>query len=284
MTIHDRAERQQLRQIQAHLRASAAAAGAVFESIGTVDVCIHLTSQSPRLNGIMPHKGVAWVRREDLQAACLGLERLGRVPRLIIQDALFPQAFAQQLHLMGLELETSQALYLYAPLYGPELPGEVLRGRLPPAFAPDVTARLATDTPDLTVWLHLFQSSGESVPLAPDTVRALADAATRGEKLFTVAYYDRMPLGIARAGLYGSSAELEVLRTAPHWQNLGLEEALITTTIRAAQAHGAGLIFTTGPAAYERLYRRLGFVRHGALQFYTQYPPDEPAHKPEERE
>jgi hypothetical protein len=88
---------------------------AVVEQLGTVDVYFHPTNPDPFLNCVTPHRGVAWIRREDLSHAFTGLERLGRIPRLMFQDALFPAAFQQQIEMMGLTLEDQRTVLAYRP-------------------------------------------------------------------------------------------------------------------------------------------------------------------------
>jgi hypothetical protein len=152
-----REERSALRQVQAHMREVMRAQQGVVEQLGTVDVYFHPTNPDPYLNCVMPHRGVAWVRREDLNHAFAGLERLGRVPRLVFQDALFPTAFQQQLRLMGLTLEDRRTVLVYRPLYGPLMPDETPRERAPDRFDPAVSTSLATTQQELAVWMSFAQ-------------------------------------------------------------------------------------------------------------------------------
>lgn len=260
----NRTERQTLRRIQAHLRASILDAGVVEEQLGTVDVYFHTTNPDPLLNSVTPHKGVAWVRREDLGAAFEGLLRLGRIPRLVFQDALFPYAFQQQITLMGLTLEDNRTVMGYRPIYGPDLPGEIGLGRLPRSFAPEITTAVAATQADLAVWLRVFRAgyyNTEALTVEPEIIGPLMAASERGDKLFVIASYQQAPLGAARVGLRASTAELEVVVTAPLWHGMGLEEALVATAVTEAMKRGGSSVFTVAPTEeLIRMYRRLGFV------------------------
>ena len=119
MDALNRYERQTLRRIQAYLQAALLDTHVVVEQLGTVDVFFHPSDSDPYLNCATPHKGVAWVRRDDLTSAFTGLQRLGRQPRLVFQEALFPAAFQQQLNLMGLALTYEQVVMVYQPVLGP---------------------------------------------------------------------------------------------------------------------------------------------------------------------
>lgn len=236
----------------------------VIEQIGTVDVLFHPLNADPFMNCVTPHHGVAWIRRDDLGAAFTGLDRLGRVPRLLFQDALFPDAFQQQIALMGLALENTRMIMMYRPVNGPGLPGETPRGRLPEAFDLGVTAKIATTPPDLATWLRIFHAGyyrAESVAIDPAAVAPLVAAAEEGNKLFITACFEGTPLGVARVGLRETTADLELVVTAPLWHTMGLEPAMITTGVRAALERGCEIIFTIAPSReFEYLYHRLGFV------------------------
>jgi GNAT superfamily N-acetyltransferase len=249
--------------------------------LGTVDVYFHTTNPDPQLNAVTPHQGVAWVRREDLSTAFEGLVRLGRIPRLVFQDALFPAAFQQQIVLMGLTLEDNRAVMGYRPLYGPDLPDEVGLGRLPHSFAPEVTTTVAATQADLAVWLRVFRAgyyNTEALTVEPEIVGPLMATVERGEKLFVTATYQQAPLGAARVGMRASTAQLEVVVTAPLWHGMGLEEALVATAVTEAIRRGAGHVFTVAPTEeLSRLYRRVGFVDlTRVLTFWRGTPPPPP--------
>ncbi len=240
--------------------------------MGTVDVYFHPTNPDPRYNCVTPHKGVAWIRREDLHDAFVGLKRLGRRPRLVFQDALFPDAFRQQLRIMGLQLEHERMVMIYRPVYGPDLPGETPRGRLPGHFAPDITTRLAEDRATLASWARIFRAgyyNTETLRIESEVVAPLLVAVQAGTKAFVLAYYQNTPLGAARVSLQPTSAELEAVVTAPLWSGMGLEVALITTSVRASQSEDRDPIFTMAPPEeYTRLYRRLGFMELSHVMTY----------------
>jgi GNAT superfamily N-acetyltransferase len=260
----NREERLTLRQIQTHMRDVIRAQQGVVEQIGTVDVYFHPTNPDPYLNCVIPHRGVAWVRRDDLNHAFAGLERLGRIPRLVFQDALFPAAFQQQLTLMGLTLEDQRTVLVYRPLFGPLMPDETPRERVPDSFDPAVSVSLATTQQEIAVWLRVFRAgyyNTELLAVDPDIVKPLVMAALRGEKVFVMANYEQAPLGAARLGLRNNTAEIEAVVTAPLWHGMGLEPALIGMSVHTALARGANIVFTVAPPGdFNRLYRNLGFV------------------------
>jgi GNAT superfamily N-acetyltransferase len=264
MSLLNREERLTLRQIQMHMREAMSAQQTVIEQLGTVDVYFHPTNPDPFLNCVMPHRGVAWVRRDDLNNAFAGLERLGRIPRLVFQDALFPAAFQQQLGLMGLTLEDQRTVLVYRPLYGPPLPDETPRGRVTDHFAPAVAASIATTQQELAVWLRVFRAgyyNTELLAVDPDVVKPLVIAALHGEKIFVLAHYEQAPLGAARVGVRDMTAEIEAVVTAPLWHGMGLELALVSTAAQAALDRGVNVIFTVAPPGDSaQLYQNLGFV------------------------
>lgn len=267
METLNRLERQILRRIQQYEQAALLEQQVTLEQIGTVDVYVHPTNADPALTCVTPHKGVAWVRRQDLASAFGGLERLGREPRLVFQEALFPQAFQQQLALTGLELQADRHVLVYRPLYGPLPPDEVPFGALPEVFGPDVRAGLVSDAQGLSTWLRVFSAGAESLGATP-TGAELADAIAGGDRLCALASYHGTPLGAARVGLRQDVAALEAVVTAPLWHDMGLEEALIAVSVREAQARGCDLIFTVQPAHAYALYYRLGFERITRLLTY----------------
>jgi GNAT superfamily N-acetyltransferase len=264
MQALNREERKTLRLIQTHIRESTLAKHAVIEQLGTVDVHFHPTNLDPYLNCATPHKGVAWVRRDDLYSAFTGLERLGRLPRFVFQDALFPLAFQQQLELMGLTLEEQRAIMVFRPIYGPNLLGETPRGRLPTEFNLGITASVAISQAELAAWLRVFKAgyyNTETLSVNPVDVQPLVQAAERGDSIFVLASYQDTPLGTARVSLRGPSAEIESLVTAPLWHGMGLETALISTAVRATLERSCNIIFTVaGTDPITRIYRTLGFV------------------------
>lgn len=268
-----RQQRQILRRIQAYRQAVLQAADAVVEQLGTVDVVVHPTASEPYLNCVRPHKGVAWVHRDDLRYALTGLARLGRLPRLVYDEALFPPAFEQQLAAMGLTLEQEAVLMVYQPLYGPFPAGETPFGALPEVFPFDVTATLAERFTDLETWLRVFRAGYvttlEAHEIAPEAVAELQGDVAAGRKLCALAYYQETPLGVACAGRHRDTAALEVIGTAPLWHGMGMEDALITTVVREAERGGATTIFTVQPpGAQLRLFRRLGFVEFTRVLVY----------------
>lgn len=260
----NREERHTLRSVQGHLHASMVETQTLVEQLGTVDVYFHPTNPDPYLNCVTPHKGVAWIRRDDLRDAFLGMERLGRTPRLIFQDALFPEAFQQQLGMMGLSLENERAVMVYRPLYGPGLPGETPRGQLPAQFDPEISTMLATTRSDLATWARIFRAgyyNTETLRIESEIVAPLITAVEAGKMAFVLAYYQNTPLGATRLSLRPPTAELEAVVTAPLWRGMGLEVALITSAVRAALERDCNPIFTIAPPEdYARVYRRLGFI------------------------
>jgi ribosomal protein S18 acetylase RimI-like enzyme len=260
----NREERATLRHIQTHMREAIRAQQTIVEQLGTVDVYFHPSNPDPFLNCVTPHRGVAWVRRDDLSTAFAGLERLGRVPRLIFQDALFPAAFQQQLLLMGLTLEVQKTVLVYHPMLGPLMPDETPRERVPEQLDPAISVITPKTEQELAVWLRVFRAgyyNTELLAVDPEVVKPLVAAAQKGDKVFVMANYERTPLGAARLAVYESSAEIEAVVTAPLWHGMGLEAALITMAINSVMERGVNVVFTVAPAGdIGRLYRQMGFV------------------------
>ena len=259
-----REERQTLRRIQEHLRASTLDANVVIEQMGTVDIFFHPNNPDPHLNCITPHKGVAWVRNTDLSDAFDGMERLGRVPRLVFQEALFPEAFQRQLQMMGLREEETRVVMVYRPFYGPALPGEMLRGRLPEGVEGPVTTFVANTSPELATWLRVFRAgyyNTETLRVEPEAVQELVEQSESEQFVFVLASYQSTPLGATRIAIRAPTAELEAVVTAPLWHGMGLETAMVVTAVREMLRRGCDTVFTIAPPEdYTRLYRRLGFM------------------------
>ncbi|MBN1681664.1 MAG: GNAT family N-acetyltransferase [Anaerolineae bacterium] len=277
----NREQRQILRQIQNFVHAKALEAEAFDEQLGTVDVYFHINNPAPHLNCTMPHKGVAWIRREDLMDAFDGLARLGRTPRLVFLDALFPSAFQTQIEHMGLGVENERVVMVYQPIIGPHLDGEIPRGRLPDDIQPPVTTQIATTRADLATWLRVFHAAyynTETLAVRPEEIEPLYTAAQEGTTVFVIGFYENTPLGAARVGIRTPTAELDAVATAPLWHGMGLEVALATTAIRAAQQQNGDTIFTIAPPEdYARLYHRLGFVEITRMLTYWRASEHEPA-------
>lgn len=260
----NRDERQTLRSIQEHLRAAILEDQAVTEQLGTVDIFFHLSNPEPRLNCATPHKGVAWIRREDLLDGFAGLERLGRIPRLAFFDALFPIAFQQQLLLLGLSLEADGSVMVYRPMIGPSLPDETPLGRISEKFDAPITTSVASTRAELSVWLRVFRAgyyNTELLTVEPADIDPLEKASNEGKNIFVLASYEGTILGAARVELRPPTAQLDAVATAPLWHGMGLEEALISTASNTAMDRGCDTIFTASPPdSLVGLYRRLGFI------------------------
>jgi GNAT superfamily N-acetyltransferase len=267
-------ERQMLREIQAHLCALLVREGAAREQISTVDVYYHTSNMAPRLNTISPHKGVAWVRRDDVIYAAEWLTEHKRRPRLFFLDSLFPGAFQQQLQLMGLALEDEKVIIAYRPLYGPVLPDEIPLGRLIPEFEEHISAEVIDARKDLAIWQRVFNTAyynAETLTVSNDQVDRLAATIEAGENLYVLACYDHMPLGVARVILHPPAAELELISVIPLWHGMGLENALIITAANAAMDLGCDTIFAVEPdGMLLNSFRRLGFVEVSHILTYSQ--------------
>lgn len=274
MDFLNREERRVLRSIQEHLNHALSVSNAVSEQIGTVDVYFHPSNSDLLLNCVTPHKGVAWARRDDLLDGFRGLERLGRVPRLVFQDELFPEAFCQQLEIMGLTLEDQRVVMVYHPLVGPIPLDEIPLGCLPNASPTPVSAWAATTRADLATWLRVFNAgyfNTEMITVPPDTLDPLARASAEGTHVYVLASYERAALGAARIALHPPTAQIEAMVTAPLWYGMGLEIGLIMTAVREAEARGCDTLFTIAPPPESRaIYRRLGFEDVAHLVIYWQ--------------
>jgi hypothetical protein len=280
MSLFDRDDRQIVRAIQKHLWGVMLREGVVVEQMGTVDVYVHRTNPATELNCVTPHKGVAWVRREDLQGAFTGLERLGRRPRLVILDTLFPEAFKQQIRLMDLTLEDDRMVMVYRPLYGPNLPEEVPVGRLPDSFGPAIRTSTATTRAELAAWLRVFRAgyyNAEHLTVQPQDVDPLVAAVEQGAKAYITATYQGTPLGAARLDLQPPTAQIEAITTAPLWHKMGLEPALTATAVRTALERACPIVFTIAPPGdFPRLHR-MGFLdlTHVLIFWRNDTPPEQ---------
>lgn len=279
MSPLNRAERQTLRRIQGHLHESFLRQQAVTEQLGTVDVYFHPHNAAPMLNCVVPHRGVAWVRYEDLADALTGLRRLGRRPRLLFLDALFPDAFVQQLRLMGMQFEAPRPVLVYRPMFGPMPAGEIPLGRLPDVLPAAVRATPARTRDELAIWWDVFcqlYRDAEQPPVTSGPIEPLLSAIEGGHSLFVTAWYADEPLGVARVMLLEGTAELDLVRTVPLWHGMGLEEALITVGTRAALDAGHSTEFVINPLREMlRLYVRLGFSQVSRLLTCIPGPEDD---------
>jgi GNAT superfamily N-acetyltransferase len=144
------------------------------------------------------------------------------------------------------------------------MPDETPRERVPDRFDPAVSTSLATTQQELAVWMRVFRAgyyNTELLAVDPDIVKPLVIAALRGEKAFVTANYELAPLGAARLGLRNNTAEIEAVVTAPLWHGMGLESALIGTSVHTALERGASTVFSVAPPGdFIRLYRNLGFI------------------------
>ena len=211
----NRDERQTLRSIQTHLHESLLRQQSVTEQLGTVDVYFHPRNAAPDLNCVTPRRGVAWVRYEDLSDAFTGLRRLGRTPRFTCVDTLFPEAFMQQLGLMGLQIEIEEPLLVYRPLHGPGSRWRNTVGarcRIP--VSDPVRAALADTPDDLAVWWSVFRQiyapEEQSTP-QPKEIESLVSASRSGHTTFITAWYDNEPLGVARIMHHAGAAKLDMV-------------------------------------------------------------------------
>lgn len=271
MDVLNRHEREILRRIQPYLH-SGLDAGTVSEQVGTVDVYFHPKTRDSYMNCVTPHKGVTWINRDDLDDGLVALDRLGRTPRLIFQEALFPDGFQQQLRLMGLAFETEQTVMVYQPLVGPAPAGETIFGSLPDALPHDVETVVATTWSQVEMWLQVFYTAyynSHAPAVEPEVVDALLDEIADGHVFCVQASYQGTPLGVAQIALHDDSAELESIEILPLWHGMGLETGMIMTAVREAQARGYTVVFTVQPPGeIRRLYHRLGFAALSRVLVY----------------
>jgi len=271
MDVLNRHEREMLRRIQSYLH-KGGDSGGVSEQVGTVDVYFHPKARDSVMNCVTPHQGVAWVNRDDLEDGLVALERLGRTPRLIFLESLFPEAFQQQLHLSGLEYEAEQTVMVYEPLIGPAPAGETIFGRLPDDLPRDVEAHVAATWPQVELWLQVFYAAhynSHAPAVEPEVVDALLDEIEDGHVLCVQASFQGTPLGVAQVALHDDSAEFEGVETLPLWHGMGLEVGMIMIAVRETQARDYPVIFTVQPPGeFKRLYHRLGFVSLSRVLIY----------------
>ncbi len=260
-----RSERQTLRAIQDHMLSRRRQAGAAYTQISTVGVIYHPDDNDPAMNVVTPHQGVAWARGSDLRQ---GFELLGsceRIPRLQYLEGLFPEAFARQLALHGLQLESEIPIWIYTPIQGPFPEGETPFGRL---LSQEQTANLTiqevTTQAELATWLRVNRSAryGVDVPHVPfSDIVDLEYEFERGDSVYIMGYYHDTPVATAQISLGATAAEILEPMVIWPWTGLGFEQALLAFTVHLLQRHSYQNIYIAGRPSYDMgLYLRLGFL------------------------
>lgn len=270
-----RSERQTFRAIQEHILMQRRRAGAAYTQLSTVGVIFHPDSADADLNLVTPHQGVAWTRGEDLRQGFQLLEARHRIPRLQYLSGLFPDAFARQLGLYGLGLESSVPIWLYSPIQGPFPPNEKPYGRLsvPNHQALEIEIEVVENRSMLANWLRIYRSANYGVELTqvdPDELDMLADAQKYNEAVFILGYYHNTPMAALRAIIGFNAAELGDPEIIWPWAGLGFEEALTTFTVNLLLEHGIETIYLMGDGRQDsNMLMRLGFVQSTQLLTYV---------------
>jgi hypothetical protein len=249
MTKLDRHERQRLRALQEHLVQQSLKAGAEYIEMSTVAVIYHAQDEAPKHNVVIPHRGVAWTRSDDILTAFSYLENHNRQPHFQFLEKLFPEAFIQQLFLHGIKEETDRQIWLYEPVYGPSLPGETLYGRLSNGIGrpTPIQVRPVLSPEQMTLWREFEEVLG--VDLAPVQYHRW------------LGYYNQQVL----AGLVSVSDANATYIKPPHvktlWHGLGLEKALLNHAVYQSLSDGITMIYTiTQDNLSAPILRELGFI------------------------
>jgi GNAT superfamily N-acetyltransferase len=192
--------------------------------------------------------------------------------------ALFPEAFARQLHLQGLQKVAETPVWLYMPVQGPVLEGETLWGGIPQDTTPSspIGVQEAVVKRDLAVWLRVHRTilyEVETPNVNPVAAIPLEEDRLRGKSLFLVGSYHQWPMAVTQVLLGDAVAQVVEPAVIWPWVGLGIEEALIERAINLALARNRQIIYTMGAPEYDpTTYRRLGFIQLTHLMTYSTSP------------
>lgn len=261
-----RSERQTLRDIQQHMLELKARAGATYQQMSTVGVLFHPDSSQPDLNIVTPHQGVAWTRSEDLHGAFDLLESRGRRARLQYLRGLFPDAFARQLGLYGLEQEDSTPIWVYSPIQGPFPPHEVPFGqvRSQDYHVSHLVVEEVDSREHTADWLRTYRSAAYGVDVTgTDRVELelLRNEQKQGHSLLLLGFHHQSPIVASKITMDEQTAEIEDPVIFPDWSGMGFEDAVLAYAVQYLLQQQYRSIYIRGnPSFQKNLYLRLGFV------------------------
>lgn len=266
----ERAARQVLRRFTDHLQHVLLRLGAQQEAHGMVDVFYHPDSAAPALNYITPRRSTAWVGKN---MALPGLERLaalGRVPRFLYIEGLYPPQFGDTLADLGLEPESSKAIMAYVPAgIADQIPPPVGHIALPDG----VTAQCVSDHRAMEHWWYVWRNAHYDVlTLGAEPLLIGRDMAALGlgQQIDFVLYRYGFPVGVARVSLVEGTAHLLALALLAEMRSPAMLHMLQFSAVKGALEAGAEVVFAPGvDEAERRLTRKLGFVDLGRVVCYA---------------
>jgi hypothetical protein len=254
MPTLDRDERQRLRAIQEHLLNQALSTGAEYHSINTVGTIYHPNLEHPSLNLVIPHRGVAWTRNEDVEDGFQYLQTHARQPQFQFLEKLFPEAYAQYLQSRGLVLVDAQQIWLYQPIMGPTLPDETPYGQLQSNhLLKGMQVQPVTTEPQLKQWRELTHADEFLSPL----------------KIYRwLGLYQKTPVAATQLHIHETIGVIMNPTVQETWQGFGMEGALFKCAVEQALSDACQMVYTINNATDMEFLERIGFVRFTRILTY----------------
>lgn len=253
MPTLDRHERQRLRYLQEHLLNQCVLAGSDYTPISTVGTIYHPQLDHPDLNLIIPHRGVAWTRTDDVMQAFEYMRDHHRQPRFQYLEKLFPEAFHQQLLLKGLKPVASRHIWVYEPVYGPSLEGEAFYGQIIPpvstaqAKSVELTIQRVNTPAETEIWRNLTQIYEDVI--APMLVHRW------------LGYQNNEPVAALQSTFENQNTEILLPYVKDEWQGFGFEKAMVNTALLTALEASSQMVYLVGESKKQAAqYEALGFV------------------------
>lgn len=248
-----------LRQIQDHLLAVHALAGATQESAGMVDVLYHPTNPLPQLNYVLPRKNTAWVPTGTIEQGLLRLVDLKRQPGFQYIEGLFPPQFGETLRKIELEPESVRPVFAFRPGGS----GGVSSPR--PAVRPGADQRIRRVDAARGARLWAQAQGNGWLALLPNAL-PVPDAAQAYD---LVAYQAHAPAAILRIEVQPHTGTAHFAALS---QRAGSDVtlALLAAGVRSALRHGGKLVFALPErSAFAEVLADLHFVELGRLLRYA---------------
>ncbi len=253
MPTLDRHERQRLRYLQEHLLNQCVLAGADYTPISTVGTIYHPQLDHPDLNLIIPHRGVAWTRTDDVMEAFEYMRDHHREPRFQYLEKLFPAAFHQQLLLKGLKPVASRHIWVYEPIYGPSLLNESLYGQIMDGNRP-----LRGNSVQLTI--HKVKSETETEKWR-DLTHIEDDVIAPMLVHRWLGYHNDEPVAALQSTFENQNTEILLPCVIDDWQGFGFERAIVNTALLTALEASSQMVYLVGESKkHAAQYEALGFT------------------------
>lgn len=266
----DRATRQILRRIQAHLLNAHVGLGAQHEVVGLVEVLYHPQNTIGSLNYITPRQRTAWIALDHLRQGVDYMTERNRTPRVLYIEGLMPPLFTRNLTQLDMTLETEVPLMVYTT--------ESFNGQPPPALEPpkppyDIRLETAQDLRDVEVWWYVWQNAYYDVltlGVEPLFVGRDLAAVRMGKQIDIIAYRENFPFGVARMTIHEDTAHLVSVAVFKEWRTDTIMKLIHQTAVNEAVKRGCTLIFAPGETEYERrISRDVGFMDFGSIVCYA---------------